>query len=171
VPLQATTSAGKSASLFVVVAASRSCCPRASSLHTSMALSSRSVPPQSRAPLSSTNADFGKRCPYGPPCLLGEAHPCLLLMQLQAGALRASSFSVVLSNRSVPPQSRAPLAANNSDFDKRCPIWAAISAGRSTSLFVLVAASGSGPPSFELAHLHSLIKQICPPLKKGTYEL
>jgi hypothetical protein len=86
---------------------------RASSLHTSIVLSNRSFPPQIRAPLSSTSADFDRRCPYGPPCLLEDAHHCLLLLQPQAGAPRALSLhiSMVLSNISVTPQRRAPLAS------------------------------------------------------------
>jgi hypothetical protein len=75
---------------------------------------------------------------------------------------------MVLSHRSGSPQSRVPLTLKSADFDKRCPIWAAMSAGRSTSLFVVVAASNWGTPGFELTHLHGLIKHICPTSNLGT---
>jgi hypothetical protein len=148
----------------------RASSPQVLSLHICMVLSNRSVPPQRRTPLVSKSSDFEKRRPYGPPHLLGEANRCLLLLQDHTSAPRASSshISMVLSHRSGSPQSRAPLTSKSADFDKRCPIWAAMSAGRSTSLFVVVAASHFGPPSLELAHLHGLIKHICPTSKLGT---
>jgi hypothetical protein len=139
-------------------------------LPTSIVLSNRSVPPQIRAPLSSTNADFDRRCPYGPPCLLEDAHQCLLLLQPQAGAPRAMSWhiSMVLSNISVTPQRRAPMSSKNADFDKRCPSGLPCLLGEAYHSLLLLQHQAEAPPSFELAHLHGLILQICLTSKQGT---
>jgi hypothetical protein len=72
-------------------------------------------------------------------------------------------ISVVLSNRCVPPQSRAPRSSDDAYFDKRCP-HSLLEEAHYPFAVAVVAASSSGTQNIELADLHGLpvIKRICP---------
>jgi hypothetical protein len=72
-------SAGKSPILFAVLLQHHARAPGTLSLHISMVLSKKSVPPQSMAPMSSENAYFEEGCPYGLPRLLRGSLYCLLV--------------------------------------------------------------------------------------------
>jgi hypothetical protein len=147
--------------------------PRTLSVHISMVLSIRSVPPQSRAPLRSKGAHFEKRCPYGLPRLLGEAHSrmALLLHRALESRILSMQISMVLSIRSIPPQSRAHLRSKFAYFDKRCPYGLPCLLGEAHSRMVLLQHRALETKKFECAHLHGFINQICPTSKQGTPEI
>jgi hypothetical protein len=89
----------------------------------STALPNRSVPPQSMAPVRTENTYFEDRCPHGLPCLLKEVHHLLWLLQYHPQAPITLNLHIftVLSNRSVPPQSMAPLSSERAYFEDRYP--------------------------------------------------
>jgi hypothetical protein len=62
-----------------------------------MVLATRTVPPQSWAPLSSRTAYFEKWCPYGLPCLLGEAHHWILLFPYRLPCLLEKRIKFICS--------------------------------------------------------------------------
>jgi hypothetical protein len=118
------------------------------SVHISMVLSIRSAPPQSRAPLRSKGAHFEKRCSYGLPCLLGEVHSrmALLLHRALESRILSMQISMVLSIRSIPPQSRAHLRSKFAFFSEEVPLWAAMSARRSPQSYGVAASWSTGNP-------------------------